>query len=872
MADSWWRRLLKRDQMEEQLDRELQFHLERQVAAKIRDGMTDAEARRGARLEFGGLDQVKEECRDARGTRWLETLLQDMRFALRTLRRSPAFALVAVLTLALGVGANTAIFTVVNGVLLRPLPFPEPERLYLVSYLPRNNPFLTAPGLADRTYLEFRRQDRVFERLTTYSSNAVTLTGAGDPVRIPAAAVTPGFFQVLRENPALGRAFLSGEDQADRAGVAVLSHKLWRSQFAGDPRILGRTITLDGVAHNIIGVMPPEFGYPGNVEIWTPLAVEIDPHNSYTRPVIGRLKPGIPAQTAQAELETFARRLPLGPGESRGGFAARIIPLKDSVVGNIRSSLLVFAGAVAFVLLIACANFANLLLIRAAGRRQEISVRAALGAGRWRLIRQLLTESALVALAGGAGGTLLAAVGVPALLALAPAGKIPRIEEIRMDAWVLLFTAAISLFTGVVFGLAPALGATGRELRHSLSGSGRTSTGRHGGFRSALVVSEISLALVLVAGAGLMLKSFLRIRAVNPGFHPGNVLTMTVELPESAYHTAAQMQAFHQRTLEKLSSLPEVLAAGAVNWLPLGEWWVKGDFRLEGGRHSQYNVLKPAVSPGYFRTIGIRMLSGRDFTDRDSATAPGVAIVSQMVAKQLWPGEDPIGKRISMEDEPKAGDWLTIVGVVDDIRQQGLTEDPEPAIYQPFTQVPRTFFLGHMTFAVRTASNPQRMTSAVRSVLRSLDKNQPVDSISTMEDRVIATTTEPRFQTRLLAVFAMLALALAAIGVYGVLAYSVSERTHEIGIRMALGAGTGEVMGMVLRNSLMLAAAGVTLGIAGALIVTRVLGRFLFEVKPTDPGIFAVVALLLSAIALLAGCAPARRATKVDPVVALRFE
>jgi len=869
---NWWRRLLKRDRMEEQLEAELRFHIERQVADKVREGMTEAEARRRVRLEFGGLDQVKEECRDARGTRWIETMLQDMRFALRTLRRSPAFTAAAVLTLALGIGANTAVFTVVNGILLRPLPFPEPERLFLISYLPRNNPFLTRPGLDDRDYLEFLRQDQVFEHIATSNSSPVTLTGAGDPVRVPAATVTPGLFPVLRVNPAIGRWFLAEEDRPGRDRVVVLSNKLWQSRFSGDSDILGKTITLDGVVHTVVGVMPPGFGFPGDSELWTPLAVVIDPHNSYTRPVVGRLKPGISRQRAQAELETFASHLQLEPGEKRSDFVARIIPLKDAVVGNIRTSLLIFVGAVAFVLLIACANFANLLLIRAAGRRQEISVRAALGARRWRLVRQLLTESTLVALAGGAAGTLLATTGVSALLALAPAGKIPRIDEIHLDGWVLAFTVAVSVATGIAFGLMPALGATGRELRESLSGSGRTLTGRHGGFRSALVISEIALALVLLAGAGLMLKSFLRIRAVDPGFRAGNVLTMAVELPESTYRTAAQMRAFHQRTLEKLARLPGVLVAGAVNWLPLGEWWVKGDFRLEGGRHSHFDVVKPAVSPGYFRTIGIRMQRGRDFTDRDSATAPGVAIISQMVGRRLWPGEDPIGKRISMEDDPKPEDWLTIVGVVDEVRQQGLTEQPELAIYQPYPQVTRTFFLGHMTFAVRTASNPQSIAPAVRSVLRNVDQNQPVQSISTMEDIIAGTTTEPRFQTRLLAVFAMLALTLAAIGVYGVLAYSVSERTHEIGIRMALGAGKGNVMGMVLRNSLILAAAGVSLGTAGALIVTRVLGRFLFEVKPTDPATFAVVALLLAAIALLAGCIPARRATKVDPVVALRFE
>jgi len=461
---TWWRRFLKRDRMERQLEAELRFHLERQVADKIRDGMTETEARRSARMEFGGLDQVKEECRDARGTRWIETLMQDMRFALRTLLRSPAFTTVAVLTLALGIGANTAVFTVVHGVLLRPLPFPEPEKLFLISDLPRNNPYLTAAGLSDRDYLEFRRQDQVFEDIATSGSSPVTLTGAGDPVRVPAATVTPGFFPILRVTPAIGRWFLPEEDQPGRDRVVVLSNKLWQSRFAADSHILGKSIALDGIAHTIVGVMPPGFGSPlgdGNSEMWTPLAVQIDPHNSFTRPVVGRLKPGIPQKLAQAELETFAHRLQLGPGEKRSDFVARIIPLKDSVVGNIQSSLLIFAGAVAFVLLIACANFANLLLIRAASRRQEISVRAALGAGRWRLIRQLLTESTLVSLAGGATGTLLATIGVPALLALAPAGKIPRIEEIRMDAWVLAFTVAISVMTGIVFGLMPALGAPG---------------------------------------------------------------------------------------------------------------------------------------------------------------------------------------------------------------------------------------------------------------------------------------------------------------------------------------------------------------------------------------------------------------------------
>jgi putative ABC transport system permease protein len=548
--------------------------------------------------------------------------------------------------------------------------------------------------------------------------------------------------------------------------------------------------------------------------------------------------------------------------------AAQILPLKELLVGNIRKSLLIFAGAVAFVLLIACANVANLVLMRAASRQQEIAVRAALGAGRWRLIRQLLAESTLVSLGGGAVGILLAVFGVPALLALAPGGRIPRVEEIRIDGSVLAFTLGMAVVTGMVFGLVPAFRATRSEW------GGRRVSGRHEGLRSALVVSEVALALALLTGAGLLLKSFLRMRAVDPGFRSENVLTMTVDLPASVYRTTAQSQAFHARMLEKLSSLPGVVAAGAVNWVPLGRLLTMGDFQLEGGRQLPrgYRVDKPCVSPGYFRTMGIRLLSGRDFEERDSAAAPGVVIISQSVARQLWPGEDPIGKRISGEDRPRPEDWMTIVGVVEEVRQQSLTEKPHAAIYQPYLQVTRAGWLSHMTFAVRTASNPQSVAGAMRGVLREVDRDLPAQSIATMDEAIAATTAEPLFQTRLLAALSVLALILSAIGIYGVLAYSVTERRHEIGIRMALGAGRGEVIRMVLRRTLVLAGAGVALGTAGGLAVTRVLGKLLFDVKPTDPGTFAAVAVVLTGVALLAGLLPARRATKVDPLVALRCD
>ncbi len=855
------------------IDEELQFHLDARTRDNIKAGMNPQEARQDAISRFGNQTLAKESTREKNVVVSMETVAQDLRYALRSLSRSPGFAAVVVVILALGIGANTAVFTVVSGVLLRPLPYPEPGRLFLISYGPREGPFGPKPGLADQHYIEFQRQNQQFEHIASFSFQPVTLTGAGDPVRVPAAAVTLDFPRILRVSPTAGRIFLSEEDQSGRDRVVLLSDKLWHSRFGGDLNVLGKTISLDGVGFSVIGIMPPGFTLPYDAELWMPLSIRLDEHNSFIRPVVGRLKAGISQEEAQASLEVFAHGLPLAVGENREDFVARIIPLKDLLVGNIRKSLLIFAGAVAFVLLIACANVANLLLIRAASRRQEIAVRAALGASRGRLIRQLLTESTLLSLCGGAAGTLLALWGVPVLLAMAPGGKLPRIEQIHIDVWVLAFNFGLSVLTGVAFGLAPAFRVTRQELRESLSEGTRTLTGRHEGLRSTLAILEVGLAFMLLAGAGLMLKSFLRMRAVDPGFRPENILTMTVDLPESQYRSTTQIEEFHERTLAKLASLPGVLGAAVVNWIPFGSLLMKGDFRLEGGRQLPrgYLVDKPSVSPDYFRVMGIRVLRGRSFSDRDTATAPGVAVISQSVARRLWPGEDPIGHRIVLEDRPKPEDWLTIVGVVDDVRQEDLTK-PNPAIYQPSLQVKIPFFLSRMTYVVRTASNPTSVASAMRSVLRQVDKNQPVQSITTMEDMIATRTAEPRFQTRLLGTFSILALLLSATGIYGVLAYSVTERTHEIGIRMALGAEASDVLWMVLRRTLMLVGVGTALGIGAALTVTGVLQKFLFDVKPTDPATFIAVAALLVAVAILAGLLPALRATRVDPLVSLRHE
>jgi putative ABC transport system permease protein len=672
----------------------------------------------------------------------------------------------------------------------------------------------------------------------------------------------------------MGRSFVSQDEQPGSPPVTVLSEELWRSRFAADPNILGKAIAVEGIERTVIGVMPAGFAFPGDSALWLPLIIGADPGNSFFRPAVGRLLPSVSRQQAQAELEALAPRL-IEPGaKPKSGMVAEILPLNDLLVGGIRKSLLIFMGAVAFVLLIACANVANLLLMRGSMRQQEMAVRTALGAPRRRLLRQLLTESALLSLGGAVVGLLLAVFGVRALLALAPAGSIPRIADIHLDASVLAFALGLGCVTGILFGLLPAIHATGRELRTFLSHAGRSVTGRGETLRGVLVVSEIALALVLLTGAGLLLKSFLRMRAVDPGFHPENVVTMTVDLPNSLYKTAVSMQAFHSRTLEKLTNLPGVSAAGAVNWLPLSGALIQGDFHLDGGRQRPrgYIVDKPAVSEDYFRVMGIRLRSGRNFTAQDNSTAPSVAIVSQNVARTLWPGEDALGQRLTMQSRPGPQDWLTVVGVVDDVRQESLTEKAHPAIYQHYPQVKFPFFLSHMTFTVRTAAQPGGMVAAMRGVLRDVDRNQSARSITTMTDLVATTTAEPRFQTRLIGIFSILALLLAAIGVYGVLACAVAERTREIGIRMALGAEKSDITRLVLKRSLLLVSAGVSLGVAGALAVTRVLAKFLFDVKPTDLPTFLAVAALLAVVGLLAGLLPAQRATRVDPLVTLRWE
>ena len=855
---------------DDEIQEEIAAHLRMAIADKMARGASRDEAERAARAEFGNVTHVAEVTREMRGGLWLERLGQDLRYGWRALRRTPAFAFVAVLTLALAIGANSAVFTVVDSVLLQPLPFRDPGRLYAVSYLPTNLPFELPPGLDDRLYLEYRRHDLRFERVTGYQRQELTLSGVGDATRVPGARASATFFAVLGVQPAVGRGFTPEEDEAGNDRVVILSDLLWRTRFNGDRGVLGTTIVLDGIPHIVIGIMPRGFTFPAASQLWTPLALRLDPGNSFIFPVVGRLRTDATPEQAKSELVAIARAMPADPRAAGLTPAAAIIPLQDTVTGKAQASLYILAGAVAFVLLIACANVANLLLIRAATRRHEMAVRVALGASRARIVRQLLTESVLIALLGGTAGIIVAFGGVHALLAIAPAGRIPRIDEVHLNGWVLGFTLTVSLVTGILFGVVPARSGARREPREALGHGMRLVGGPHRRLRAGFVTGEIALALVLMTGAGLMIKSFLVMRSLDTGYDASRVVTMAVDLPPIGYAEATRNRAFHTHLLERLARIPGADAVAAVSFRPMAGMGIMGNFSVEGPTplpHG-YSVDKPTVSPGYFGALGIRILAGRDFTAADRAGAPGVVVVSQLVARRVWPGQDAVGKRISMQDDPGPNDWLTVIGVVNDVVQdEQLTR--HSTIYLPYLQTTSPGFINHMTYVVRPAPGAANVAPAMRAALRDVDRAVPAQALQTMDQSMLDTIAEPVFQMRLLTGFALLALLLAALGTYGVLAYDVTERTREIGLRLALGATPGNVLRMVLWRTAALALAGALLGLGGALLLTRVLTKSLFEVKPTDPVTLVAVTVVLVLVALMAGFFPAQRATRIRALVAL---
>jgi len=864
---------IHRPDRDDEIDDELASHLRMAIADRMARGESREAAERAARLEFGNVTHVKEETREIRRGIWLERLAQDLRYGARALRRTPAFTFVAVFTLALAIGANSAVFTVVNGVLLRPLPFRDPGRLFLVSHMPTDLPFEPQPGLPDRTWLAYRERVRAFDRVSAYNRSQMTLSGVGDAVRITGARVDANFFGVLGVAPVLGRSFVREEESTGHNRVVILSNGLWRERFGGDSHVVGRLISLDGIPHMIVGVMPAGFNFPATSEMWTPLAIELDAGNSFILSVLGRLRSDATPQAARDELASIVDALPRDPRDARDRprtMLAAILPLKDVLTAKVAKSLFIFSGAVAFVLLIACANVANLLLIRAATRRREMAVRVALGASRVRIARQLLTESALVGLVGGATGILVAQLGVRTLIAIAPEGRIPRLDEVHVDGWVLAFTIGISLVTGVVFGLVPALQSARRPPAEALAHSTHVVGGVQSRLRGTLVAAEVALALVLLTGAGLMIKSFMRMRSVDKGYDGTRVMTMAVDLPSVRYPDGARQRAFHTMLIEKLKSIPGVTRAAAASFAPMMAVGVMGNFAVDGPTPfpKGYSVDKTLVTPGYFAAMGVRLVGGRDFGATDDMHAPGVVIVSERLARRVWPNDNAVGKRISMSDKPGPKDWLTVIGVASDVMQDGSMEK-HSTLYLPFLQSNWTFLLSHMTYVVRTDASGASGGPAMRAALRDVDATVPAQALQTMDDAMLQVIAEPLFQTRLLAVFSAIAMLLAAIGTYGVLAYDVTERSREIALRMALGATPADVMRMVMRRTGALALSGATIGTIGSVAITGVLTKSLFEVKPTDPATLATMVTAIVIVALMAGFIPARRATRLDVLTTL---
>jgi putative ABC transport system permease protein len=812
----------------------------------------------------------------------MQTLIQDLRFGARMLLKKPGFTSIAIITLALGIGANTMIFSVVNAVLLRPLPFQNPDQLVMIwGKLPAH--VSGDIGASAAEFADYRDQNLVFSSIATYTSSSFNLTGAGEPVRIVGTLASTSLFPLLNVQPVLGRAFLDEEDRPGHDRVIILSHGLWRQRFAGDSSVIGRSVTLDGQSHTIIGVAPAGFHFPDDeTEIWKPIAFtalqlsETERGSRYLN-VIARMKTGVTIEQAHADVAATAQRMQQRlPAIYRAdsGWGAGVVSLREETVGASRLALQALFGAVGCVLLIGCANVANLLLARASTRRREMAIRTALGAGHGRIIRQLLTESLLLALVGGGLGALIAVWGIDVVAKLS-ASTLPRVNEVSIDGRVIGFTLAVTLVTGLLFGLAPAWLSARPDLNETLKeggGKGIGSGARHR-LRGLLVVGEIAIALVLLVGAGLMVKSLYRLQQVEPGFDPAHTLTMRLALPEAKYPEPQRQRDFFDQLLNRIATLPGVKAAGAINFLPLSGTGVQRSFLIEGKPEPKLNVGFRMVSPDYFLAMGVPPRSGRLIDDRDRENALRVAVVNETFARVFLADEDPLGKRIKIGSAQGPFPWLTIAGVVRDVKHSGLDRQTRPEMYVPYLQpLLPTWGVPPMFLVVRSESEPISLTAAVRGVVQELDRDQPVYDVATMEILLSRSTIQRRFNMTLLAVFAALALILAGVGIYGVMAYAVTDRTREIGIRMALGAQASDALKLVIRQGMGLTLVGVALGLMGAFALTRMMKNLLFNVSPTDLLTFIVIALLLTSVALLACWIPARRATKVDPMVALRCE
>src|SRR6516164_4832263 len=874
------RALLFRRRMDEELQEELQFHIQMQARKNRRVEVDPTEARRLARLQFGSCVCATEECREQRGISSIEIFAKDVRFAFRMLRKSPGFTAVALLTLALGIGANTAIFSVVNAVLLRPLPYANPGQLVFV---PEAQPEagISGLGMSYPTFVELRDGNRVFSAIASLGGHALVLTGYGEPSEVSTVVVTSEFFTVLAAQPLLGRVFISEDSQRGAAPVVVLSEILWRNRFGADPGIVGRSITLDMRPYNVIGIMSASFHTPflnQTNQVWIPLPQDplfsvwmTRPPQEHWMAVIARVRPGISSAQVQAELELLSARLGREfPAEK--GWTIGIEPLQQTITGDVKLPLLLLLVAVGMVLLIGCANVANLLLSRATSRSKEIAIRITLGAGRRRIARQLLTECAILGLLGGLIGTLVACWGLAALLPLLPSG-LPKFHAIRMDRLVLLFALMLSLAASLVFGLAPVLSAAGSEPHKELGQGGRA--GESAGPRRArafLAVGEIALAIVLLTGAGLLIRSFAQLTSVDPGFAPNHVVKAMVSLPQFQYSTPKQWAAFSEDLITRLQAQPGMQDSAIAGPLPIVDCCITLAFQIVGNPPLQAGVADTAnyvpVSTRYFSVMGIPLLRGRLFNESDSSSSAAVALISEALAKRYFPNENPLGRHLTFGFPANGIVSHEIVGVVGDIHDVSLGNEPGHMLYVPFAQAP----LWGGEVVVKSMLGASGAAGAIRAVIRGIDKNLPVTDVAPLPDVLNASVAQPRFRTFLLGLFGAIALILAAVGIFGVISYSVSRRTHELGIRMVLGAQPVSVLSMILRETLVLTLTGIAVGVPCAVATARLITHLLFKVTPYDPVTLALVPFALLAVAALATYIPARRAMKVDPMVALRYE
>lgn len=819
----------------------------------------------------------------------MNTFWHDLRYGARVLTKKPGFTVIAVITLALGIGATTAIFSVVNGVLLRPLEYHEPQQIVTLLNNGRG-------PVSPANFLDFRAQTRSFERMAAAEAWGGILAGTDKPEEIGGLRMGEGLFELLGVPALVGRALQPEDFKPGKDHVLVLSHKLWNRAFGGDPGIVGRPVTLSGESYIVVGVMPPQFRFPPfwstRAEMWAPLDLRdrATSRGGSSLRVFARLKPDASVAQAQSEVDAVNRRLSQAYPDANAGINVRVDPMNEKVVGNVRLALLVLSGAVGFVLLIACANVACLLLAQAATRQKETAVRVALGASRWRILRQLLTESLLLSLCGAVAGILVAVWGVDLLTTLMAGNttsfsvRLPRLSEIKVDATAFAFTLGVSLLTSVLFGLAPALGASKPDLNQVLKESWRGTTGGRRRLRETLVVAELALALVMLIGAGLLMNSFLKLQSVDPGFNPRNVLAMTTSVAGNSQYVGPEREAFYRQLTERLSALPGVESASAINHLPLaGDRWGRA-LTIEGrplpppghGIEVAFRVSRP----DYFQTMGIPLRAGRDFTERDRPDAPGVIIINETLARRHWPDEDPIGRRVTLDDprDPSQPvEWLTVVGVVKDVKQESWVDEPSNEIYVPFQQSGGFFrstarHYASMTIVVRTKVEPRSLAEAAQDTVRSFDRDLPVSNVVTMDQVIADSLWQPRFNLQLIGFFAGVALLLAAVGLYGMMSYSIAQRTHEVGLRMALGAQQSDVIKLVLTQGIKLTLAGVTLGLFASIALTRLMSNLLYGVSATDPTTFATIAIVLMGVAVIACLVPARRATKVDPMVALRYE